>query len=189
MSDSARKLGSLIYSNILPERDAVHIAIMPGRSQVSLKRGDFVKYNAQTEMFELVSHAAIADGIVDPYLYGYDTTNPKYAFYVCLFPGSIMSLRHDWVHKNIPAAKHSEESEKIAFAKSWIEGFADQVDMSAEELFNHAREYLLDRWYYVCEGGKYEGVSVPDAFWDHFETVTGEAVPVEKRGSFFSCSC
>ena len=42
---------------------------------------------------------------------------------------------------------------------------------------------------YMCEGGRWEGVSLPDEFWPAYEIVTGKKVPDGNRGSFFSCSC
>jgi hypothetical protein len=42
---------------------------------------------------------------------------------------------------------------------------------------------------YWVDGGKFEGESLPEEFWDHYESVKGKKVPQAHRGSFFSCSC
>ncbi len=51
-----------------------------------------------------------------------------------------------------------------------------------------ANDYL-DSGEYLCEGGRWEHISVPDEFWPHFETLTGRKVPDANRGNFFSCAC
>jgi hypothetical protein len=35
----------------------------------------------------------------------------------------------------------------------------------------------------------FEGESIPQEFWKHFEAVTNRPVPDHKRGNFLSCSC
>jgi hypothetical protein len=59
---------------------------------------------------------------------------------------------------------------------------------SYDELMEAAAGYIKYSDY-LCEGGRWEGSYVPDEFWFHYEVVTGELVPEDKRGSFFSCSC
>lgn len=191
MADNANKLGSIIYGDILPERDAVHIAIIPGTSNDTLKPGDRVSYNNKTNQFDKTPPADIfgwydkTDGIVDPFVTD-PSIKPGTAFWVCLKPGSILSLRHSWVHKSIPA--ESSNVDKKTFSHSWLEGFAHTADMSYDSLIWAAKDFLKNGDY-VCNGGQYLGFDFPDAFWDHYETVTDEKVPENKRWSFFSCSC
>jgi hypothetical protein len=53
---------------------------------------------------------------------------------------------------------------------------------------DHARSYVEYESYW--HGGEvFDGWCLSPEFWDHYERVTGETVPSEKRGSFFSCSC
>lgn len=77
-------------------------------------------------------------------------------------------------------------------AREWLEQFAAEIGASYSDLIEHAELWLnsggSDTSYdgeYWNEGAKFEGVSVPDAFWDYFEAVTGRA----GSGHFFTCSC
>ena len=47
----------------------------------------------------------------------------------------------------------------------------------------------LDDGEYWSEGDKFSGVDLPDEFWQHYESATGEKVSNRKRESFFSCGC
>ena len=186
MADNSIKLGSLIYGNVLPPRDAVHIAIIPGVSNDCVKRADFVKYNPETQKFDKCRQYE-ADGVVDAFLNTYpDSISPGTSFWVMLNPGSILSLRHSWVHKTIPP--ENTVVDKTSYSRSWLEGFAETADMSYNGLMYAAEEYL-ENHEYVCNGGKYESFDFPDAFWDHYTNVTGKSIPESKRYSFFSCSC
>jgi hypothetical protein len=42
---------------------------------------------------------------------------------------------------------------------------------------------------YYCEGGTFEGETVPDEYWDHYQEITGRKVKSGERESFFTCSC
>lgn len=72
--------------------------------------------------------------------------------------------------------------------KRYLEQFAANIDISYEELMEAARNYL-SHGEYLSDGGKFEGVDVPDVFWDHFEFVENITVVEDRRGGFFSCSC
>lgn len=65
---------------------------------------------------------------------------------------------------------------------------ADSAGLSLEELLAGARSYLR-RGDYMIDGGKWEGFSIPDDFWEHYVVYTGEAVEERDRYNFFSCSC
>lgn len=79
-------------------------------------------------------------------------------------------------------------------SKAYISNLAEQVGISYNRLMDGAQEWVADQaeghyGSYIVGGAEMEGESVPDAFWTHFEIVTGTVVPDECRGSFFSCSC
>lgn len=84
-------LGSLIVGE--QENDAVHIAVAPMTSDVLLRPGQHVGVDengkAVTDTDELI-------GIVDPFLRR--AVVPGQPFWLCLYPGSINSLRHKWTH-------------------------------------------------------------------------------------------
>lgn len=66
--------------------------------------------------------------------------------------------------------------------------FAEQIDVSYDDLIYSARAYL-ETGEYWNEGDKFESTDMPITFWSDYELVTGEVVPADKRDHFFSCSC
>jgi hypothetical protein len=121
-----------------------------------------------------------AIGIVDPYLTG---PVPEGAtFWLCLFPGTITSLRHDWTHPAFQARQGH---------KSWLMDFADKAGMEYQELMDGAENFLNNNEM-LCEGDKWDyfrhGYD-PLVFWEHYSAATGQDVPLEKRDNFFTCNC
>lgn len=73
-------------------------------------------------------------------------------------------------------------------AESNLRRRADELQLSYEELLEAAKDYLeFDK--ILCDGGKFEGMRISDAFWNDYEIVMGRRVSDDDRGSFFSCSC
>ena len=101
-----------------------------------------------------------------------------------LYPNTITSLRHEWIHPafNGPQAPEMSESER------WIRNFADSVPLAYQTVMDGAAKYVRSGEY-LCFGGLLEGEWVPDEFWPHYENVTGKKVEEKDRGSFFTCSC
>lgn len=91
MSDQA-KLGKLCSPN--DARDAVHVAVVPMVADKKMRPGETVSVNGKSV------------GVVDPFLAD-DVKN-----WLCLYPGSITSLRHDWTHP----AFEIERADEVAAA-------------------------------------------------------------------------
>lgn len=181
-----QKLGTKIFGDIPPARDAVHIAIIPGKSETELKRSDKISFNKTTGLWVKPVYTNSwydSDGIVDPF--GPEVVKAGEWFWVALKPNTILNLRHAWEHAKIPPENTLDP--KVA-ARNWLEGFADSVDMDYNGLIWAAKNYL-ENGDYVIDGGKYEGLVIPEVFWDYYEIVTDTKVPQEERGHFFSCSC
>ncbi len=168
------------------ERDAIHIAVVPVTSVFILKPGQHVTLDNANDRVKPCK-AGDGIGIVDPFLV--NKTKSGDVFYVLLYPQTITSLKHLWTHPafrftgNEPVVDHS-----IALAKQRLEIFASDTAVTYEELMFAASDYLLYGNYFI-QGGKFEGVSMPDSFWADYETVTGEKVPDDAKGHFFTCSC
>lgn len=160
-------------------RDAIHIAIAPVTAGENLKVGQHIGFISDNT--ELVGYCSNPIGIVDPFLSKPVKTGEK--FWMCLYPKTITSLRHDWVH---PAFN----GEKVGNYESrrWIEEYASGIPLSYEQIMGGAAEYLRSGEY-LCFGGLLEGISVDGEFWDHYEKVTNTQVDDRNRGSFFTCSC
>jgi hypothetical protein len=174
------KLGQIITGE--QYRDAIHIAVAPVEALEDLLPGQHVGVTGKEN--PVAARQSPHVGIVDPFLRAAVKRGQK--FWLYLYPGSITSLRHEWTHPSI--APEATKPAEPTVSDLWMSQFADRVGTSVEDVIQHAKDYIQygDYW---CEGGRFEGESVPDEFWDHFENITGRVVRERERGSFFSCSC
>jgi hypothetical protein len=183
-TDALETLGTIIGPN--EKRDAIHLAVIPVKAGAVLRAGMYI--NSKDGVAE---PAANGLGIVDPFLQG--EVKEGQMFWMVLRPRLIKSLRHVWSHPSFPdeTGTHAEDyvSPEKAAAREAIERIAAACDSTADQMIEGANDYL-DNDEYLCEGGRWEGISVPDEFWPHFETLTGRGLPASKwSGNFFSCSC
>lgn len=188
-------------------RDAIHIAVLPVMCQEDLWPGGYLRFarNSSTEVLEADPDSKNAVGIVDPFLK--EMIPAGTTFYMFMLPNTITGLRHHWTHPQVDVAPPvptsklgltEAEQQRIAIAVAeqltvgpqlqLLQNFAHEIDVSYDELMQGAKDYL-DHDEYMSDGGKFEGTSVPNGFWDAYEAVTGEVVPKDKKDSFFSCSC
>lgn len=186
MSDLASlKIGQIITDP--QEKDAIHMAIAPVVAREKLCPGDRVGPYDDEEYGEHNNPI----GIVDPFLNKNVKKGEK--FWLFLFPGSITSLRHDWTHPSFnPTAviklKPYDPPTKSVVSRDeqWIRDYADGENIGYDELMVAADNYQQTGEYF-SDGGRFEGMWIPDEFWIHWETVTGKVA--KDKGSFFSCSC
>lgn len=202
----APKLGKLIGGD--EGRDAIHIAIAPAIAAKKLKPGQHVG---------LVDggFASCKDpiGIVDPFLTG--DVLPGQKFFVCLYPGTITSLRHEWTHPGFAMEGQVTERE---LSKQWIDKFADDIGLSPSVVMEAGDAWVDEgRYTTVGENEAYKDVgrkqitivdlmkrnltdkptppeqddwSVWRLFWHHYAILSGKNVPeTEKERCPFSCSC
>ncbi len=167
------------------QRDAIHLAVVPIVATEKVYPGQHLTADGKATGGPPV-------GIADPFLPG--PANPGMTFWLVLYPRTITSLRHAWTHPAFPeaavAAVNAPVSDKEA-SMQWLRDLGDRVGVSANRLIESAREHIHDTsgWSYLIGGYEMEGESTPPEFWDHYQIVTGELVPSEKRENFFSCSC
>lgn len=83
------ELGKILDTD--PGRDAVHIAVLPATAGEKLWAGYRVGWENG-----VATTATEAIGIVDPFIEGPVLKGQR--FYLCLFPNTVTSLRHVWVH-------------------------------------------------------------------------------------------
>ena len=185
------QLGKLIEEET--NRDAVHIAIIPMTSDEKLYPGQHVGIVDK----KASSKAKKKIGIVDPFLLE-SAIYPGQIFYLCLYPNTITTIRHDWEHPSIkfhdgvyqqeetPKNKIVEDMEAKAIKR--IHDIADLAGLEYEEIMQGAKDFL-DYGDYLCDGGRWEGFYIPEDFWDCYMLVTGITVPEHKRVNFFTCAC
>ncbi len=180
------KIGKLIAEGDDAARDAIHVAVIPVTSphiQYPSNRVKLVK-GAVDKVRMCDDDDPDYVGVVDPFLTGNVPVGTR--FWLFLQPNTITALRHAWTHPkfdNLPPKVIGSMSE------NWLRKFAEEeADIEYEELMQGAKNYL-ENDEYMSDGGKWEGFGVPEVFWLHYENVTGDKLPEDKSGHFFSCSC
>ena len=178
----------------LAQRDAVHIAVAPMIAAHPLAPGQEVGFVDDANK-ERAGTSQKPFGIVDPFLK--EAVKQEQRFYVFLFPQTITSLRHDWTHPAVVPTANGDTSvitdEMRRNSRGWLERFAEDAHMNYDDVIFYAGDYLQTGECYVQYGGE----EARDAsylagrvFWDHFEVVTGQVVPVDEKDSIpFLCSC
>ncbi len=203
MPDTIETLGKLISNT--QQRDAIHIAVAPvvSANETPLAPGQPIGISsAGSDGTVYVKANAESIGIVDPFL-KYKVLNGQ-RFWLFLYPATITSLRHEWTHPAFQAAAEevstvkpsmavtnlspSVSSTMLKISEQWIVDYAFSMGISYGSLMEATKEWLTDGSYYNG-GSMFEGESLPDEYWSHFEQVTGLKVPESARHSFFSCSC
>src|SRR5579862_999478 len=179
-TDALETLGTIIGDQ--EKRDAIHLAVEPAVAAHQLRPGDDVGFVEGG-----VGSCDNPVGIVDPFLKGLVRKGQR--FWLVVYPRQITSLRHVWTHPSFPEEVSGGIS-PLSSSEKWLRDYAASIPEHYDTLMEHAKYWVesegTDYW---CEGGRFEGMSVPDEFRLHYETVTGTPVAPEVRGSFFTCSC
>ena len=165
-------------------RDSVHVPVIPVTAQAHFRGGSFARLVPGTtdQITRCYAPEHVPIGVVDPFLPQDFIVEIGQKVWLCLLPGSITSLRHEWRH---PAF---DPEAVVPASERWLREFGAAYGIVYNDLLYYAAGYL-NRGEYLTRGAEFEGESVPDEFWDHYEKVTGAVVPANLRGSFFSCSC
>ena len=184
MSDATTTMGTILEPEATG-RDAVHVAVLVVQATRRLKPGEHC--GAVLENHKYVTKGQNL-GIVDPFLTEEVEKGEKFWLYV--YPRTITGLSHQWTHPAFTVNKRPVQYATSMHLQSrmWIEKFAKQWDMKPDEMMEAAESYVK-YGKYLNHGEKFEGSSVPDIFWHHYENLIGEKLPDEKKRSFFTCSC
>lgn len=185
MSDPQTKLGQLIEEGA--QRDAIHIAVAPVVAATKLQPGEHIGFIASNQ--ESVGSVNQPIGIVDPFLKR--EVKPGERFWMFLYPNTITALNHVWTHPAFIVEPVGNGDQKAA-SEAWLRAFVKNADcpdyeaVIATALGDVGERYQWDDDYLHFDGRDAHG-EIPAEFWDHVEIVTGRKI--EKRATFFSCSC
>ena len=162
-------------------RDAIHIAIAPVVAVEKLAPGEDIGF-VDGGTVNVGGNAEVKLGIVDPFLKKRIMAGDK--FFMFLYPNTITSLRHDWLHP----AFNKQESDK-AKSEAWLRNFAEELDMGYAAMMEAIRmadeEGEWHTFHYDTPEAVYRD---KDAMWRHYEIVTGKKV-LDKDVTVFSCAC
>lgn len=183
------QLGQLITTVVnKPERDAIHIAVVPVTARNAMKPGEWINLSSQDDI-EHVSHSAqdTAIGIVDPFLKA--PVRAGQSFWMFLIPNTITGVRHHWQH---PSFTDKIVKDKKDIAHAWIRGFALELGLHPDELYRAAQGKCGGEVSYFV--GDREGIGESDPmkwelFWHYFKELEGKMPDDISEGIYFSCAC
>jgi hypothetical protein len=183
MAEPITTLGQILDTDA--RRDAIHIAIAPVVALEALKPGQRIGVKDGQATSAVKDHETI--GVVDPYLRRTVETGQR--FWLFLYPNSITTLRHEWVH---PAFSHQEPMDELQVAAEMV---AQQCGKTYAALMDDAREFVSSLEYsswpdYIMDNSeRYKAVESEawEKFWQHFERVTGKKS--KERWAPYTCSC
>lgn len=177
-------------------RDAIHIAIAPAVAAEILTPGTHVGRTDSGTFAPVGRRNAV--GIVDPFLEHPVPAGKR--FWLCLFPGTVTGMRHEWQHPLFEsAAAHeptpavADPSDPKAKARAVIQKAADFLGFSCERVLNAAEAYATseaDGWpdYEMDNTETYKSYEFGDEFWAAVVELTGCPMPKYKTAPY-TCSC
>lgn len=178
-------------------KDAVHIAIIPIRAAERVFSGMEVFINKDGEANRCLSNE-MAVGIVDPFLNKKDDMVEKGSyFWLCLFPKTVTSLRHEWEHPLFPSnfSKNKNSDLDIAISEKWLQDYVSENCPQWEDKEDKGLSLFLDfveneRWIYYCgkDCHSFKEVIEPDLLFYHLSIVLGKKIDYSYFESF-TCSC
>lgn len=176
-------VGELISAGA--ERDAIHIAVAPVVATAFIDPGAHIGFTGENTLEVGPCEVAMSVGIVDPFLT--KPVRPGDRFWMFLHPNTITSLRHNWTHPAFGGSPPEEETQR-KLSQEWMRNFANNYGVSYPDMLEAGKSWVNGGHYY-CDGGTFEGETVPDEYWVHFQIITNTTVDNDKKQSFFTCSC
>lgn len=172
------------------ERDAIHVAVIPGIAGEYLPPGRRV-YEVDGEYYKSLS----GPGIVDPFLMCGVSKGDR--FWLCLLPGTVTGMKHHWTH---PAFDNEKKQYKKEESEKWLQNFCETHDCPSYETvmkairgeyisfdcIYYSGAYYLDSEYLHFNGQDAHS-EIPAEFWDHVRNLIQDYDG--PYPSSFSCSC
>ena len=107
MADNIVRLGELCDGT--SKKDAIHIAVIPVTALENLEPGTHV--SVTVDGYARKSGKTI--GVVDPFLK--QMVRVGQHFYLCMYPNTVKSLRHEWEHDSFPETPKAVERENTYY--------------------------------------------------------------------------
>ena len=195
MAENKPILGELLKGE--EERDAIHIAILPATAGDYIAPGERIYVKPDGWATRTGERNAIADPFLSHQIY------PGQKFYALLFPYTIESLRHEWVHKDFPKPENtapiSSSNPAIQGSINWMTDLANEYasyqydnrhDLSPYEwLMKEADSIVNGDESYIVFNVDCHGDIDPQEFWRHYQTIRRVIVALDTAEDIFTCSC
>jgi hypothetical protein len=183
MKKEGPQVGHLVEGN--EERDAIHVPVIPVIAGDYLNPGEHVGIMGSRRNLT-ATRSADPVGIIDPFLK--QTVNRGQKCWLFVYPGTIVSLRHNWEH---PAFEKVDDDPNVQASMRWMEDIADRFQRrepdSYEWLMEEADKIVSGEEDYITfSTDSYRGEFDAEEFWHHYSVIRGK---VATPGNVFTCMC
>jgi len=194
--DALATLGSILSEDEMENRDAVHIAVLPVVANNDLSPGEHVGF---TDIDELAVDTSCDKhiGIIDPFLPR--VVKAGESCYLFLYPRTITSLAHHWVHPDVPnveqVATTEQKATSLEAARRYLQDYCDGADYNTPSytvLMQSAINSLEWPDEYMTIQGEDASGDIPHEVMACLRTVLvaeGHAIPDRWNPTYYSCSC
>lgn len=175
-TEDKNTIGKLIKGTA--HRDAVHVAVAPCTAGEELEPGDHVGIDENGTAVNWKKRI----GIVDPFLV--EPVNKGERFWVFLYPGTALNLRHEWDHPDFRESGGPRAmAEGYGTSRVWLQIYADTHNLKLEDLLAGVEKYIKNGCDDPVLEDDFKEYEVPDEFWTHYHVVTGQI----GKGNFWGC--
>lgn len=182
------QLGQLIDPLTKPQRDAIHIAVMPIQTNWSdFKPAQPIHIDAKREAHR-VDDTHPQNAIIDPFLKestGFD----RVWVWAVLLPNTVIGMRHHWLHQTIPDSDGTVVDANMSEAERYLREAAGVVGRNFERFIYDLDDYFEDSGNYIHMGENEDYKNLDwSVVWEHYKTFKG----VELRDGLYCpylCSC
>jgi len=198
VSQDKLQIGRIITG--LQQRDAIHIAVLPVTAGEDLYCGHDVRLLSDGTAVQCEPEHRL--GVVDPFLMSDEREHRHHGvvekgqrFWLFLNPGTITTLRHEWVHPGVPDGDQDAVAAKDVrkIAETWLRDYAIRVKpyedaaSAYENLMNDLRHKRL--FYHGHDMHSRSDVIDEEELIKHAQIVLGIELNFGDEDFEFSCSC
>lgn len=188
--DTLSSIGKLLKGG--EHRDAIHFAVAPVVAAERLSPGQHVGFvQSNQEVVGGSGSPASFIGIIDPFLDAPVRKGER--CWLFLYPHTITSIRHEWVHPAFSAAEATAPESSKSASEKWMRAWAME-HMSEDYYGDRGRVDEQSAYAFALRAGDehfigpYEEARdhIDSEWWAHWEIITGRT---GDREAYFSCAC